>query len=342
MKRRNKIKPEQVNMLYRQLAAMTGSGMTVGEAIQALAEDSEDSPIRPLVEQMNRDIMSGRKPGDALAANLPNLGGLQAKFFDQDSKVLSGFFSDIAEFSEKRQTLKGFIKLSFLYPGLVALVLLLVIGLLMVVVVPMLASIFTEAGQFLPLPTRIVIGISRFMSGWGGILLVMVVLPVILVLRRNKKWLYAIIDKAPGFGTLNRKIACAELARTLALLTKLNVPVAEVLQAAAPSVTNKYYSFKIAGIAGQCQDLSQFVLQLRQAGIVPALISHTVRTGVRSGTIAEALHESARFMETDAEKAYDRFVVLLYPVTIIILGSLVGFCVVAMYMPIFQMGSAVG
>jgi len=342
MKRKNKIRPEQVNMLYRQLAAMTGAGMTVGGAIQALAEDSEDSPINPLVEQMNKDIMSGKKPGEVLAANLPQLGGLPARFFDQESKVVSSFFSDIAEFSEKRQLLKGFINLSFLYPGLVVLVLLLVIGLLMVVVVPMLASMFVDMGQALPLPTRIVIALSSFMGGWAFACIVIAAIAGVLVLRRNKNWLYAIIDKVPGFRALNRKIACAELARTLALLTKLHVPVQEILQAAASSVTNQYYSLKIAGIACQCQGLSQFVLQLRQAGIVPALISHTVHAGDRSGTLAEALHESARFMETDAEKAYDRFVVLLYPVTIIILGLIVGFCVVAMYMPIFQMGSAVG
>jgi type IV pilus assembly protein PilC len=81
---------------------------------------------------------------------------------------------------------------------------------------------------------------------------------------------------------------------------------------------------------------------LRQAGLAPSLVSHAVRAGERSGTLSEALHESARFVEHDAEKTYSRFVVLLNPITIILLGIVVGFCVIAMYMPIFMMGTIAG
>jgi type II secretory pathway component PulF len=339
---RKGIRPDHLNLLYRQLGAMTASGMRVEEAIKTLAEEADDSPVRGLVTAMQKDVERGTSAGEALASHLVHLRGLPPTVFSKDTNTLSRFFGDIAEFSEKRQALRRFMALSFVYPALVAVVLLFVVTLLMVVVVPMLASMFSDMGQALPLPTRMVIALSGFLGGWGGLMILVAVAAVLVIFLSNRLWFFQAADKMPFLREVNRKIAGAELFRNLALMTKLSVPSEQVLSAAAAFVTNDYYTKRLKDIAPKCRTLAEFVTRLRQEGLVPALVSHTVRAGERSGTLSEALHESARFVEHDAEKTYSRFVVLLYPLTIILLGAIVGFIVIAMYMPIFQMGAVVG
>ena len=341
MARNTSFKPDHVNMLFRQLSAMTGSGMAVAEAIKTLAEEGEDSPVRDLVETMNRELQSGKSQGEVITKHLPHLRGLPLSALDKDLPTVSRFLADIAEFSEKRQQLRRFVILSFLYPSLVAALLVSVIFLLLVVVVPMLASMFSDMGQALPLPTRIMIALSNFLgSVWY--LIPAGVIAVIVVIQNKRPWLYAVADKIPLIKALNRKIACAELMRNLALMNRIEIPVQEALPAAAAAVTNSYYSGKIGVLAQKSQSISQFITLLRESGLVPAMVGHTIRAGEKSGTLEAAFRETSRYVELDAEKTYNRFVVLLYPLTIILLGVIVGFCVIAMYMPIFQMGSMAG
>lgn len=336
---RRGFRPDHLNLLYRQLGAMTASGMTVEEAIKTLAEEAEDSPIKGLLASLQKDVERGAAVGEALAGHLK---GIPPAVFSRDTNTLSRYFADIAEFSEKRQALRRFMALSFVYPGLVAVVLLLVVMLLMVVVVPMLASMYSDMGQMLPIPTRMVIALSGFLGGWGGLMILLTAVAIIVIFLSSRMWFYRAADKMPFIRAVNRKIAGAELFRNLALMTKLSVPPEQVLSNAAAFVTNDYYSMRLADMAPKSRTLADFVTRLREAGLVPALVRHTVRAGERSGTLAEALHESARFVEQDAEKTYSRFVVLLYPLTIILLGAIVGFIVTAMYMPIFQMGAVAG
>ena len=332
---------DHLNMLYRQLAAMTASGMTVSEAISALAGDSDDSPISGLIATMNSELKSGKSPGEVVTLHLQHLKGLPAAVLGQEPADASRFFTDLAEFSEKRQQLKRFLVLSLIYPALVASILLFVISLLMIVVIPMLSAMFADMGGTLPLPTRIVVALSRFISSvWY--LIPAGIVALILIFRYRRQWLLTAADNVPFVKGLNRKIACAELVRNLALLAKCDIPAQEKLQTAAASISNEYYAHRFSEIALNSRDLTQFVTQLRQAGLLSAIVSHTVRAGERSKALASALYETARFTDYDTEKTFNRFVLLLYPLTIILLGIVVGFCVIAMYMPIFQMGSMAG
>ncbi len=341
MTRNKSIKPDHVNMLFRQLSAMTGSGMTVAEAIKTLAEDADDSPVRDIVTAMDKELQSGKTPGEVITKHLPHLHHLPLSALEKDLPAVSRFLGDIAEFSEKRQQLRRFVILSFLYPALVAALLISVISLLLIVVVPMLASMFSDMGQSLPLPTRMVIAVSNFF-GKNWFLIPAGVAALFLVIRYKRMWLYTVADKMPVIRALSRKIACAELMRNLALLNRIQIPTQEALPAAAASVTNGYYAGIIRDIAQKSQGISQFITLLRESGLAPAMVGHTIRAGEKSGTLEAALRETSRFVELDAEKTFNRFVVLLYPITIILLGAVVGFCVIAMYMPIFQMGSMAG
>jgi general secretion pathway protein F len=336
--RQKKIKTAHINMLYRQLAAMTGSGLTVAESIRMLAEESDGSPVRTLVMALRKEMESGATAGDAMSRHLPHVGGLSPSLFDQDAKTVSGFFRDLAEYSEKKEALRKALILAFVYPAFVSLVLVLVLSLLMVVVIPMLASIFSEAGQVLPLPTRMAIALSNFLKGWGGFVLLAALAAGVTVLVRNRSIAYRLIDKVPFLGALNRKITGAEFLRSLAFSAKIDIPPSKWAQKAAAGLTNEFHAKRLKDALSGAISVEQLVGQLRTFGLVPPMVGHTLRAAEKSNTIKTGLDESARFMEYDAEKAHERFVVLLYPLMIIAIGIIVGFCVIAMYMPIFQMG----
>jgi len=338
--RKNKIKTTDINMLYRQLAAMTGSGLSVAESVRTLAEESDGSPVMPLVTALRKEIENGSTAGDALGRHLPHVQGLPPSLFDQDAKTVAGVFRELAEFSEKKEALRKTLLLALAYPALISFVLVLVLMLLMAVVIPMLGTMFMEMGQALPFPTRVVLGLSNFLTGWGGIVLLGAIAASVTAMVRNKALAYRLIDKVPFLGALNRKISGAEFLRSLAFSAKIDMTPSQWAQKAAAGLTNTFHAQQLTDALAGSISVEQLMKQLRALGLVPAMVGHTLRAAERSNTIKNGLDEATRFMEHDAEKSQEQFVVLLYPLMIIAIGAIVGFCVVAMYMPIFQMGSA--
>ena len=142
MSRKKRLRPDHLNMLYRQLSVMTAAGMTVAESVRTLAEEGDDSPARPLLDAMKNELAAGRRPGDVLSANFPYLKGLPPELFERDPATAAESFSSLADFSEKRQRMRRFLGLTFLYPGLVAGWLLVVVSVLMIFVVPLMESMF--------------------------------------------------------------------------------------------------------------------------------------------------------------------------------------------------------
>jgi type IV pilus assembly protein PilC len=336
-KARKTMKDDHANLFFRQLAAMTASGMTLVEAIRVLAEEGAGSPIGVIVSSIQKEIERGADPGAAITAYIPQVRGLSPSVFTQELGMVSRAFRHMAEFSEKRQVLRRFMILSLIYPAFLITVLFCVLALLMIVVIPMFASMYADMGGELPLPTRIVMALSRHF--WVFAWLVPVGIIAFIEMARYKRiWLYAFADKVPVIKTLNRKIAAAEFLRNLSLMANINTLSRETLSDAA-AVSNDLYAYKLKASAAGTDGFLQFVDQIGEMRIIPPMVRHTVRAGEKSGTLAAALQETAGFMEQDAEKMYNRFLVFLHPVMIILLGVIVGFCLVALYLPIFQLGA---
>lgn len=330
--------PSHLNLLYRQLAAMTASGMTISDSIKALAEEAEGSPLRNIVRQMHKELEQGTSVGEVAMQHLHLLRGLPASVLDRELPAVSQFFSEMAEFNEKRQTLRRFLILSFVYPAFVATLAFAVLAMLLIVSVPMFASMYEDTAGVLPLPTRIVIAFSNLFSTTWFVVPIFII-AALIVLLNNKMLLYTLADSIPFVRSLHRKIAGAEILRALSLLSRLEIPAAEALLSAATSLTNRYFSRRLTDLALQARSFSQAITFMRQYELAPAMINHMVRTGENSSTLAVALYESARYMEQDAEKTYGLFAVLLYPALIVLLGTIIGFIILALYMPIFQLGS---
>ncbi|MEK6698361.1 MAG: type II secretion system F family protein [Nitrospirota bacterium] len=331
------IKTDHANLLFRQLAAMTASGMTMVEAITVLAEEGEGSPVSGVVSAIRKEIERGTSPGEAIIKYIPQLRGLSPGVFSQGLGTISQVLRQMAEFSEKRAVLRRFMVLSMVYPAFLITVLFGVLTLLMIVVIPMFSSMYAEIGGVLPLPTRIVMALSRHFWVFGWIIPAGIV-AIIVIAQRKRIWLHALADRIPALRTLNRKIAAAEFLRNLSATATMNIAPREAWQHAA-AVSNEFYASTLRDHAARADNISHLIDSLGQTGLIPPIVRHAVRAGERSGTIATAFQEIAAYMEQDAEKTYNRYLVFLHPVMIILLGIIVGFCIIALYMPIFQLGS---
>jgi len=339
MSSNNKLNAAQQAMICRQLGLLTATGLTLAEALKALADERETTPVDKAVAVMNREVEQGGQAGEVLTRHLSQLQGLPLAIFKQSGEQMTQVFRQIADFADKKQELSRIFRNSSIYPAVIAGIMVLVVLLLSVVVIPMLGNMFAESGQALPLPTRMVIGMSNFISGWGGLFLLMLFIIVAVGLFKNNCLFFNILDKMPAIGSLNRSIAATEFLKTAILMLQSGMSLREALSTASSSVTNAYYAATLKSLGSQSNDTAALLTSIQHKGIIPSIVGLTLRTGDRSGVALPTFIEAADYMERETELAYTKFSALLPPVMIICIGIIVGFVVIAMYMPIFQMGS---
>jgi len=326
-------------MLCRQLAILIASGRTPAEAIKALAGEAGESPIRDVVAAMAEELERGVAAAEVLSSHLSVLRGLPSEVFQLGSRELAMAFRDVSVFAEKKQELRRTFLASTMYPAVIVAVLTIIVLLLSVIVIPMFAAMFADMGSNLPLPTRMVITAAEFLRRGGGLVLVLAVTGVVAGFLRNNRRLFGMLDRIPVLGALNRSIAATEYLKTVTLLVQSGLPLRSALDSAAGSVTNSFYSGRLRDLSARNSDTSGLINALQRSRIVPAIVGLTLRTGERSSAALPAFTDAAEYLERETELAYGRFSSLLPPLMMITIGVFVGFVIIAMYMPIFQMGS---
>jgi len=248
---------------------------------------------------------------------------------------------------EKFAKIKSQIKGAMIYPAVILFVAVAVVALLMVVVVPMLANMFTEMGGALPLPTRIVIIISNFLSGWGGLILLLIMVGFIVGLAQwrrtyqGKKITDAIALKLPVMGTLIQRVSVAKFTRTLGTLLSSGVPILEGLLIVARTAGNKIVEEAIVATRQSVSEGKTLAEPLSKAKVFPTMVTSMISVGEATGALDNMLGKIADFYDDEVDTAVGALTSMLEPILMVFLGSVVGFVVVAMYMPIFQMGGMV-
>lgn len=234
------------------------------------------------------------------------------------------------------------------YPSVILFVAVSVVALLMVVVVPMLGAMFAESGQLLPLPTRIVITISDFLKSWGGLILLVCIIAFFVGLvqwRKTEKGLRmtdAIALKMPVMGDLIRKVAVAKFTRTLGTLLTSGVPILEGLLIVARTAGNKVVEESIVATRQSVSEGKTLAEPLSKFAVFPPMVNQMIAVGEATGALDNMLTKIADFYDDEVDGAVATLTSMLEPLLMIFLGTTVGFVIVAMYMPIFQMGSTMG
>jgi type IV pilus assembly protein PilC len=262
--------------------------------------------------------------------------------------ILDTILGRLAAFMEKFAKIKGQIKSAMIYPAIILFVAVSVVSLLLVVVVPMLANIFIEAKMQLPFPTRIVMAVSNFLKGWGGLSLLFVIIGAFVGLKQFRKTEQglrttdSIALKVPVAGSLIQRVAVAKFTRTLGTLLTSGVPILEGLLIVSRTAGNKVVEEAILATRQSVSEGKTLADPLGRAKIFPAMVVSMISVGEATGALDNMLNKIADFYDDEVDTAVAALTSMLEPMLMIFLGVVVGFVIVAMYMPIFQMGAAAG
>jgi len=302
------------------------------------------------VNQVRSDVESGATFADALKKHPKIFDNLYCNMVaaGEAGGILDTILGRLAAFMEKFAKIKGQIKSAMIYPSVILFVAISVVALLMVVVVPMLANIFVEAKMQLPFPTRVVMAISNFLKSWGGLILLFVIIGFFVALRQFRKTenglrtTDAIALKIPVAGSLIQRVAVAKFTRTLGTLLTSGVPILEGLLIVSRTAGNKVVEEAILVTRQSVSEGKTLADPLGRAKIFPAMVVSMISVGEATGALDNMLNKIADFYDDEVDSAVAALTSMLEPMLMIFLGITVGFVIVAMYMPIFQMGSAVG
>jgi type IV pilus assembly protein PilC len=357
-------KPKQINLSFgtpkvtdkdiviftRQLATMIDAGLPLVQCLDILGQQTESVALAKVVVQVRQDVESGSTFAESLKKHPKVFDNLYCNMVaaGEAGGILDTILQRLASYMEKFAKIKKQIKSAMIYPSVILFVAIAVVSLLMVVVVPMLANIFAESGQTLPLPTRIVVGISNFMKGWGGLGLLLGSVGGIIALkqwRKTEKGLRAqdaFALKIPVMGSLIQRVAVAKFTRTLGTLLTSGVPILEGLIIVARTSGNKVVEEAIMVTRQAVSEGKTLAEPLSKAKVFPAMVVQMISVGEATGALDNMLNKIADFYDDEVDSAVGALTSMLEPMLMIFLGITVGFVIVAMYMPIFQMGSAVG
>ena len=345
-----KVKDKDIVIFTRQLATMIDAGLPLVQCLDILGSQTENKTLAKTVNQVRSDVESGATFADALKKHPKIFDNLYCNMVaaGEAGGILDTILGRLAAFMEKFAKIKGQIKSAMIYPSVILFVAVSVVALLMVVVVPMLANIFVEAKMQLPFPTRVVMGISYFLKSWGGLILLFVIIGFFVGLRQFRKTekglrtTDAIALKIPVAGSLIQRVAVAKFTRTLGTLLTSGVPILEGLLIVSRTAGNKVVEEAILATRQSVSEGKTLADPLGRAKIFPAMVVSMISVGEATGALDNMLNKIADFYDDEVDSAVAALTSMLEPMLMIFLGITVGFVIVAMYMPIFQMGAAAG
>jgi type IV pilus assembly protein PilC len=345
-----KVKDKDVVIFTRQLATMIDAGLPLVQCLDILGNQTENKTLAKTINQVRSDVESGATFADALKKHPKIFDGLYCNMVaaGEAGGILDTILGRLAAFMEKFAKIKGQIKSAMIYPSVILFVAVSVVSLLLVVVVPMLANIFVEAKMQLPLPTRIVMAFSNFLKSWGGLVVLLAIVGFFVGLkqfRKTEKGLRttdAIALKIPVAGSLIQRVAVAKFTRTLGTLLTSGVPILEGLLIVSRTAGNKVVEDAVLATRQSVSEGKTLADPLGRAKIFPAMVVSMISVGEATGALDNMLNKIADFYDDEVDSAVAALTSMLEPMLMIFLGVVVGFVIIAMYMPIFQMGAAAG
>lgn len=343
------VEAADVSMFSRQIATMMKAGVPLVQSFDIIGRGNEKRSVQDLLLSVKADIESGQTMADSLRKHPKHFDDLFCDLVDagEQSGSLEGMLDRIATYKEKTEALKSKIKKALNYPIAVVIIAFIVTAILLVKVVPQFQEIFTSFGAELPAFTLMVIGMSDFMVAyWWVILFVMfgVGFTYKTMLSKSKSMRDRqdkILLKAPVIGVILHKSAIARFTRTLSTTFAAGVPLVEALESAAGASGNALYRDAIIQIRNDVTTGMQMNMAMQSTGVFPNMVVQMIAIGEESGSIDTMLSKVAEIYEQQVDDAVDGLSALLEPIIMAVLGVLVGGLIIAMYLPIFQLGQVV-
>lgn len=346
---REKIKSSDITTFSRQMATMLNAGVPLVQSLEIVAKGTDNHSVQDLILNIKTEIEGGRNFSDALKKHPKYFEDLFCNlvFVGEASGTLEKMLARIASYREKSETLKRKIKKALFYPAAVVIVAMVVTVILLLFVVPQFQTLFKSFGADLPAFTQLVINLSDGLqrTWWLCLIFLIIAIWFFNVTKRRSANFRRLIDKLtlkiPIIGQILQKAAIARFARTLSTTFSAGVPIDQGLDSVMGATGNIIYSEAIAKIKEDVTTGVQLQLAIRTTGVFPNIVIQMVAIGEESGALDSMLDKVATIYEEEVDMAVDSLSSLLEPMIMAILGVLVGGLVIAMYLPIFKMGSVI-
>ena len=346
----DKVTAMDIAVVSRQIATMLGAGVPLVQSLQLIAKSSEKAGLRILMTSLGNEVSTGTPLSQTLRSYPRYFDDLYCDLVDagEQSGALETIYDRISIYKEKSEELKSKIKKAMFYPAAVLTVAGVVTMLLLLFVIPQFKDIFEGFGAELPAFTQFVLGISDLVQHYWYMIVALVIVCVMLFKRAHRTSQKVrdntdkFILKIPVISTILNKAAVARFARTLSTTFAAGIPLVDALISAAGASGNYVYRSAIQNVRSEVMGGMQMNVAMKTTSVFPDMVSQMVMIGEESGDLDGMLSKVADIYEQQVDDAVDALTSLLEPMIMVVLGIVVGGLIVAMYLPIFQLGSVIG
>ena len=342
---KHKVGDKDIVVFTRQFATMIDAGLPLVQALDILSNQVENKTLGKTLTQVKSDVESGATYADALKKHPRIFSELYVNMVaaGEAGGILDTILNRLAAYIEKAMKLKKKVKGAMVYPAVVSSIAVLVIAVIMIFVIPTFAKMFASLGGTLPLPTRMIINLSNFIAGIGGLLVAGVFVAFIVFIRqvrrteKGKLIIDKILLKLPVFGVLLNKVAVAKFTRTLGTLVSSGVPILDGLEITAKTSGNKVVEFAIMDVRKAVVGGKTLAEPITKLKVFPPMVTHMIAVGESTGALDSMLSKIADFFDDEVDASVSNLTAMMEPMLMVFLGGAVGYIVVALYLPIFKL-----
>ncbi|HWH56744.1 MAG TPA: type II secretion system F family protein [Terriglobales bacterium] len=339
-----KVKTKEIAIFFRQFSVMIDAGLPLVQCLEILAANQENAAFQKALTGVRTTVEGGSTLANAMRQYPKIFDDLTTNMIDagETGGILDIILQRLSTYVEKAVKLRSAVKSALIYPVAVVSMAVLIVGALLKWVVPIFANLFAGLGVTLPLPTRIVIGLSAFIGQFWWFFIVGLVGLVFGIKQirkdpRGKYWMDYGMLKLPVMGLLLRKIAVARFTRTLGTLITSGVPILEGLSITARTSGNAVLEEALMKVRKAIEEGRTIVDPLRESGVFPNMVTQMIGVGEATGAMDSMLQKIADFYEDEVDAATKDMLAMLEPIIIGILGVSIGGIVISLYMPLFSM-----
>lgn len=346
---KKKIGSADITFFVRQMATMIKAGVPLVQAFDIVGDGVENQGMKELIGKLRDSVAAGNDFASALKEHPQHFDDLTCNLVEagEQAGALEHMLDKVAIYKEKTESLKKKIKKALMYPVITLIIAFIVTVILLVKVVPTFQEMFDSFGAELPAPTQFVVFLSEMAQEyWLPVVAVIVIGIVCFIqaLKRSPKFkdsFDAFMLKAPVFGDLLRKAAVARYARVLSTTFAAGVPLVEALVSVSGAVGNAVYRDAVLKVRDEVSGGQQMHFAMRSTGVFPNMVVQMTSIGEESGALDAMLDKAASYFEEEVDAAVDGMTALIEPLMMAFLGVVVGGMIIAMYLPIFEMGNAI-
>ncbi len=341
---KKKVKDRDLALFTRQFSVMIESGLPLVQCLKILAMQQQKKSFQAILLGVQKDVESGMSLADAMEKYPHVFDSLYVNMIraGEAGGILDVILKRLSAYMEKMVKLKSSIKSALIYPAVVISVAITAVFILLWKVIPTFASLFEGLGADLPVPTKIVIAISKFLQHFGLLIVILVALGIYGVKKwyqteKGKKVLDNLMLKIPVIGMLIAKITIARITKTLSTLVSSGIAILDALEITAKAAGNVIFEETVMKIRGEIEKGRDMATPMEESGMFPTMVIQMVRVGEQTGELDAMLERVSQFYEDEVDRAVANLMSLLEPLLLVFLGVTIGSIVVAMYMPMFSL-----